>query len=61
MLLTQATVLSEDERAALCAPTWHCGSGPPRSPPAPGRHEVVARAVPADPSIPAGRLVRLLG
>ena len=30
MLLTQATVLSEGERAAMCA-TSHCGSGPPRT------------------------------
>ena len=61
MLLTQATVLSEDERAALCADlalrfraaAVAPGSRPPRG----GGH----RAVPADPTSPAGRLVRLLG
>lgn len=61
MLLTQATVLGEDERATLCADlalrfraaAVAPGSRPPRG----GGH----RAVPADPSSPAGRLVRLLG
>ena len=61
MLLSQATVLSADVRAALSADlalqfraaAVTPGTRPPRG----GAH----RAVPADPASPAGRLVRLLG
>lgn len=61
MLLTQATVLSEDERPALCADLAlrfrAAAVAPGTRPPRRGGH----RALSADPPSPAGRLVRLLG